>query len=346
MRILLALDRLFPPQRVGGVESNADDLANALHLRGTSVAVLARLNLSDRYGIFAALRRTCLGGRLLPDRRGHGYPIYRSPMLTRDLPTVLRHFRPQVAVVQAVGKLGLARLLHQHRIPTVLHFHDVEFAEPVLPFTPAGVIANSQFTAERVEQQYSLTPTTILNIFDAKQYRAPHLGQHVTFINPVKKKGSGTAFALAEQNPDIPFMFVEGWPLEPKARKHLLRQIAQHPNIAWQPRTHDMRKVYGATKILLVPSLCEESWGRVVSEAQINAIPVLASNVGGLPEAVGPGGVLLPSDDLPAWQRALRSVWDDDAKWNALSANGQTHAARRALDPDHIVDQYIDTLTL
>ncbi len=57
-------------------------------------------------------------------------------------------------------------------------------------------------------------------------------------------------------------------------------------------RTMDTRSVYAATRVLLVPSQWKaETWGRVASEAQFSGIPVLASDVGGSPEAVAPGGV-------------------------------------------------------
>lgn len=43
--------------------------------------------------------------------------------------------------------------------------------------------------------------------------------------------------------------------------------------------------------MLLVPSLCEEAFGRVVIEAQLNCIPVLYHDIGGLREAAGQSAV-------------------------------------------------------
>jgi glycosyltransferase involved in cell wall biosynthesis len=67
----------------------------------------------------------------------------------------------------------------------------------------------------------------------------------------------------------------------------------------------------------LVPSRWKESWGRVVSEAQISGIPVLASDHGGLPESVGEGGFLLPPDEVDAWSACLKKVTTDKAMWSA-----------------------------
>ncbi len=63
-----------------------------------------------------------------------------------------------------------------------------------------------------------------------------------------------------------------------------------------------MKQVYRSAKLILMPSMWEEAWGRVATEAQFSGIPVIASNRGGLPESVGPGGVLLdPDGPLEPW---------------------------------------------
>src|SRR3546814_16019482 len=83
--------------------------------------------------------------------------------------------------------------------------------------------------------------------------------------------------------PEIPFCFVEGWPMNAEERAALHARVAAHSNLRLQQRTHDMREVYRRTHTLLVPSHWEEAWGRVATEAQFSGIPVLASARRGLP---------------------------------------------------------------
>jgi glycosyltransferase involved in cell wall biosynthesis len=59
---------------------------------------------------------------------------------------------------------------------------------------------------------------------------------------------------------------------------------------------------------LLAPSRWEEPCPMVVVEAMADGLPVLASELGGLPELVGPGGVV-PAHDEAAWTRALAALW-------------------------------------
>ena len=45
---------------------------------------------------------------------------------------------------------------------------------------------------------------------------------------------------------------------------------------------------------VLLPSLWHESGARVIVEAQVNGIPVLASDTGGSAELIGRGGRVFP----------------------------------------------------
>jgi len=74
---------------------------------------------------------------------------------------------------------------------------------------------------------------------------------------------------------------------------------------------------YGAADVLVLPSRAE-SYGMVVAEALARGLPVVAAEVGGVPEALGHGadgtrpGLLVPPDDPPALRDALRA-WLEDA---------------------------------
>src|SRR3546814_2455589 len=107
-------------------------------------------------------------------------------------------------------------------------------------------------------------------------------------------------------------------------RAALHARVAAHSNLRLQQRTHDMREVYRRTHTLLVPSQWEEAWGRVATEAQFSGIPVLASDRGGLPEAVGPGGRVLPHDaPAAAWAAALREYWTQPTDYLEASARSE-----------------------
>jgi glycosyltransferase involved in cell wall biosynthesis len=163
-----------------------------------------------------------------------------------------------------------------------------------------------------------------------------------TFVNPLPAKGLDIVLALAAGRPDIPFEFVESWPLRPAEEASLAARLATLPNVTLTRRCSDMREVYGRCRVLLAPSRWIESWGRVASEAQISGIPVIAARRGGLPEAVGPGGILVdPDAPLSAWEAALATLWDDPAAHRRYEAAALAHAARPEMAPDALLDRFI-----
>ena len=76
---------------------------------------------------------------------------------------------------------------------------------------------------------------------------------------------------------------------------------------------------------LLIPSH-SETFGLVALEAAASGIPVIASRVGGLPEAVGDNGILLDDRSAESWAAALDAVLTE-----AHDAAGRTRLRARAL---------------
>jgi glycosyltransferase involved in cell wall biosynthesis len=78
------------------------------------------------------------------------------------------------------------------------------------------------------------------------------------------------------------------------------------------PRTGAaLDSAYAAADLLVLASR-GETYGMVVTEALARGVPVLATDVGGVPEALGHGGLLVPPGDPQAFGAALRR-WLEDA---------------------------------
>lgn len=83
---------------------------------------------------------------------------------------------------------------------------------------------------------------------------------------------------------------------------------------------------YRASDVVAVPSH-SESFGLVALEAQACGTPVVATNTGGLPTAVGPGGLLVDGHDTSSWATALGSVALRPEQRAGLSRAAVEHAA-------------------
>lgn len=78
-----------------------------------------------------------------------------------------------------------------------------------------------------------------------------------------------------------------------------------------------LRALYRRARVVLVPSTAE-GFGLVAVEALACGAALLASNASALPEATEGAAPLLDPQDPDAWARAIRDVFDDDARVEAL----------------------------
>ena len=353
MKILFIAAQLYLPQLYGGVQTSTDQLCRAMMARGHKVALLMKLTSGGWFGlrgrISGRINQKLLGCKVARDR-DYGYPVWRAWFPDEAMDFVIAREKPDLIVAMTGGEfLPLTLHAQANGVPLLIQLHDValnEYGQDFEKLGPVHCVANSHFTAEKYRAAFGATPSVIHPFLVADLYRTVTLRKNVTFINPVRVKGVSLAIEIARQCPEIPFSFIEGWTLSDAQRNDLTKELAALPNVTLHPSYPDMRAAYSTCKILLVPSIYEETYGRVVTEAQVNGIPVLASSRGGLPESVGEGGIIL-SPDAPAedWANALRNLWQDENLYAATSAAALAHAQRPALDYTHQVDMWAKAFT-
>lgn len=190
------------------------------------------------------------------------------------------------------------------------------------------VIANSNYVSNITREWYGVNPIVLYPNIDIKKYQCKqYYREYITIINPTKSKGIDIFVKIAESYPEKKFIVVSG-------NKKLLKEkkIAEMSNVKVIGWTNRIEDVYSETKVLLAPVEWPEPFGRTVIEAGINGIPTIASNRGGLPEAVGDGGILI--DDIyntHNWIEAIQLL-DDKKIYEKLSENAKKHAQNFAFE--------------
>jgi glycosyltransferase involved in cell wall biosynthesis len=95
----------------------------------------------------------------------------------------------------------------------------------------------------------------------------------------------------------------------------------------------ELDRAYAAADLLVLPSRAE-TYGMVVTEALARGVPVLATEVGGVTEALGRGddatrpGLLVPPGDPAALAGALRAWLEDEALRNRLRLAARERRAK------------------
>lgn len=348
MRIVFASGNGYLPEFAGGVQSSTDHLARQCGALGHKSWVLAALFGTGTAGFFARLKLKVSGSAVATDTR-LGYPVMRAWAPWDAADHVMRKVRPDVVLVQCQKAVRIGKAFAKHNVPLVVYLRNVEFHE--LDGDPndldgASFIANSAFTAGAYKARFGIESTVIPPLIDSDRYRTETTREFVTFINLDAKKGLGKALEIAAACPEIPFLFVESWTLGKERLAEIMLELDRLPNVTLQRRVDDMRKIFSRTRVLLAPSQWEEAWGRVASEAHCSGIPVLGSNRGGLPEAIGPGGIVHDYDaPLETWVASLRALWTDDVLYRGYSEAALRYMRRPEMDPDRQFEKFLSVLS-
>lgn len=348
----------------GGSIRSTQELAVGLGERGHDVAVLVgalgarrrrvykrTVNLAAKVRKARARRVVDVAarqpGRFARPARGTPSPTWRSPIPENGLPWVLDRFPPEVVVVASVGRVAWARIsatLRARRIPSVLYLRE-SVALPHLEM-PGGrpdlVLANAD-SLGRAAAELGHQVTIVPSVVDVSPYLVESTRQTVLFVNPIASRGLETALALAAQRPDTPFVFLESHLLDDDAWRSLSERTASLPNVELRRRLDDPGRIYAEARVLLAPYQVPNR-PRVVLEAQANGIPVLASRLGDLVPAVGPGGILVEADaPVEQWSAALSQLWASPA-YDRFREAALTHAARDEVQPGLVVERVEEAL--
>lgn len=335
LRLLFATNYLHFPQGGGGAERNTHELCLALREHGVEPAVMSGLQ-PDGSRVFRInqLKRGILTRQLYPRDTGCGYPVFRG-WAEGGAAEVVGRFRPDAVVVQSTHPEALLRAFTALGLPLAAYQHEVEELGHLRQHAGAvPFLANSGFTARRLLEQCGIEAEVILPLIDRRHYAVETRPERVLFVNTTARKGLAIALGLARARPDIAFDFTTSWTLKPPQREALEREAREAGNVTLHAPTRDMRPLYARARVLLAPSQWEEAWGRVATEAHVNGIPVVGSDRGGLPDAIGPGGAIVPAEaPLDAWLAALAGVWDDAGRYEALSRAARAYGERPEIQP-------------
>lgn len=155
-----------------------------------------------------------------------------------------------------------------------------------------------------------------------------HLILFVGRLRPVKGPEYGIrAFAIAaSQNPNL-HLALAGEGEQRSFLENLTQKLGIEEKTTFLGARKDLPDVLSAADSILMPSLTE-GFPRVANEAMAASKPVVATRVGGIPEAIidNVTGLLVESKDIDAMSDAILRVSSDTELQQRLGNNARQHA--------------------
>jgi L-malate glycosyltransferase len=152
-------------------------------------------------------------------------------------------------------------------------------------------------------------------------------GNFITWIGRLEQDKNPMLFVrIAElahrQNLPLQFRIVGEGPLRSSIEAHIANR-GMH-NLEMYGWIDDPQKIYQEARVLCVTSTTETT-PLVISEAMASGVPVVASNVGGIPEMIKDDsvGALVTTFDEADFLREITSLCADTNRHAALSRNGR-----------------------
>ncbi|MBS1560333.1 MAG: N-acetyl-alpha-D-glucosaminyl L-malate synthase BshA [Bacteroidetes bacterium] len=259
-------------------------------------------------------------------------------------------------IMQGSNPLSLITTLHGTDITLVglePNFH------PIIKFALERsdvVTAVSGFLQEKTRQNFNPeTPITVIpNFVDTDLYKRVECTQlqkqlhiddefvlmHVSNFRPVKRVQDCVRI-LEEVRKTVPakLVFVGDGPERSDAER-LVRELGLWDHVKFLGKQSALPEILSIADIFLLPSQ-SESFGLSALEAMSCEVPVIATNIGGVPEVVGHGecGYIAELGDVQRMARYCVELLTTPKKLAAFRANARKRAVQQ-YDIDLIVPMY------
>jgi glycosyltransferase involved in cell wall biosynthesis len=280
------------------------ELAPRLTLGIARVPIPRELSQRDLHALWAISRRV---RQLQPDvLHGHGAKGAALARLTRGAPEAIRAYTPHGgSLVYCPGTLrgGFYRTLERVLNPlTDLFLFESSYVAELYrnvigpPEAMVRVVRNGIAEAEFEPVMPGPRATDIVCVGELRPVKA--IDVLIEALAVLRQSGRRITATIAGEGPDDEKL---------KAQTYRLGLIDQVRFIGHCPA----REAFTMGRMLVIPSRAE-SLPYVVLEAAAAGLPIIATNVGGMPEIFGPQAAqLIPADDTVALIGAIAKAVDD-----------------------------------
>ena len=152
----------------------------------------------------------------------------------------------------------------------------------------------------------------------------------VTMINIHELKGGQIFLYCVENLLEIPFLGIQTEPMSLDIDNKIKMAIERRnidenaKNCILMQRTEDIKAIYSQTKILMIPSLVDETFCKVAQEGLCNGIPIISSSRGYLPYMLNKVGVIMKTLEPQKWADKIKTLYHSEKTLKVYSQRARS----------------------
>ena len=327
MRILLC-SYVFAPS-IGGIETISRILADQFCRLGSTVTVVTHTPGEEKRGAYEVVRRPSLKNlRELADRSDIIFQSNISlhtllPLFFARKPIVVAH---HIWLTRANGRRRWQDYLKYAVLPLC---HNIAISKAVAAFLPVkSIVIYDPFETDEFKDLGEANRTKDI-VFMGRLVSDKGCDLALRALAILRQGGLNPSFTVIGDGPEMP------------ALKCLVAELGLSQRVVFRGTMREGRGSEVAQhKIMVIPSAWAEPFGVVALEGLAAGCVLVASSAGGLPEAVGPCGILFPCGDVKALASALQKLLQNASLRKRLMSESRGHLRR--FQPEIVARQYMN----
>jgi glycosyltransferase involved in cell wall biosynthesis len=327
MRILFC-SYAFAPS-IGGIETVSRILANQFCGLGSTVTLVTNTPGEEISGTYEVVRRPTI--KKLRELARNSDVIFQNnislktllPLLFLGKPVVITH---QTWLTRTTGQLGWQDYLKRALLS---RWSNIAISQAVAADLPVKsiVIGNPFEPGEFAAAEEHVRNKDI--VFLGRLVSDKGCDLVLRALSILKTAGICPSFTVIGDGPEMP------------ALKQLTAELGLSDQVMFLGAVSEGRgKVVAEHNIMVIPSIWKEPFGVAALEGIAAGCAVVASRTGGLPEAIGPCGILFPGGDVVALASALKELLASPSLRDKLAAERNHHLKR--FHPEVVAKRYLE----
>jgi len=285
------------------------------------------------------------------------------------LKDIIIKINPDVVHTHGENSTDIAKILNNFKIPVIVGYHfwngliklngkkcNVKILENLklhridnryLELSKIGVTQYvvSEFMNKVLQNfNYPIISNIIYPISDENIYYTDYNpdAKYITIINVSELKGGYLINELVEKI-NLPFCVIDSEPMSSiELRNNLKKNVEK--NGLYLEYTDNIKEIYAKTRILLIPTLVDETFCRVSYESCINGIPLLTTGNGFIKSMIKINELIIDDKDIDSWINKINELYHNKDKRIEISTKLKSDI--KFINPSNEINKFCQLLTI